>query len=81
MNLDFDTLLVVAAYAIPIIVIVITVFLGVRQVRSLRDLTGDHSILTTILGFTIRPPSQPDPDHLRVHPRVTVLRRRRSVKA
>lgn len=45
--------------AIPVIVTAAAIVLGVRQVRFLRELTGDNSIVTSILGLTMTPPPPP----------------------
>jgi hypothetical protein len=57
----------VAALAVPVGAILSTLILGIRQLRSLRSLTDDHSVFTAILGVTRRDPGPPNPEHLKVH--------------
>ena len=80
----FEALLV----GLPALLIASSVALGARQARSLRDLTGDSSLLTSLLGLTTRPPSEPNPEHLKVHPSIfhagpslsTLVRRKQRYK-
>jgi hypothetical protein len=51
-----STVLDALVIGIPAGIAVATVILGARQVRFLRDVTGDTSLVTTVLGFTLRPP-------------------------
>lgn len=59
--------------AIPSVLLVTAVIIGARQVRSLRDLTGDHSFITSLFGLTFRAPRRPNPIVLDEHPRFSIL--------
>lgn len=83
MDPKFKDLVEGALLAVPLVAMGLGVFLGAKQVRSLRDLTGDRTWLTSIMGMTFRAPGEPNEEHLREHPPVLelqILKRRRAVR-
>lgn len=53
--------------AVPVVITATVVGLGIRQARSLRDITGDKGFMGSLLGMTWQPPSPPNPEHLKLH--------------
>lgn len=49
-----QSVLILLAYAVPIVAIVVSVTIGFHEVRTLRRATGDKSRLTALLGWDFR---------------------------
>lgn len=75
MTQDDRALLEFVLIAIPAATILVSLVLGVRQVRFLRELTGDSSLFTSILGLTWGPPPPPNPKYLPRQQRGKLFRR------
>lgn len=61
---------------VPVAITLAATYLGIRQTRSLRDLTGDSGFLGSVLAATLRPPSQPNAEHLKLHEPMRFFHRR-----
>lgn len=73
MTPKLNSLLEIALVSLPVLITLVGVIVGSRQVRSLRNLTGDKSFISTVFGLTIEPPSAPSEKELKVYPPLRLI--------
>ncbi|WP_353205430.1 hypothetical protein, partial [Sphingomonas sp.] len=56
---------------LAVVFLIVGIWVGVRQVRYLREIARDDSLFTRLLGWTFEPPAPPKEEYLKEQPLLT----------